>query len=166
MLERTLERTAKHAEKEIKKAMEETSTEEIGKRHNVFYCLQTRSHARWGQQSNLLSCVLANDCKIIDFRTFHPYHHVGDIHVLNELYLKDETLMLPVGVKAEGEDKENLRKRLKFLKDAVREAIHESNPEIKISRWEPGHVRSVRVFVTIECVTISRQAIDTVTHCV
>jgi hypothetical protein len=56
--------------------------------------------------------------------------------------------MLPVGVKAEGEDKENLRKRLKFLKDAVREAIHESNPEIKISRWEPGHVRSVRVFVT------------------
>ena len=57
MLERTLERTAKHAENEIRKAMEETSSEEIGKRHNVFYCLQTRSHARWGQQSNLLSCV-------------------------------------------------------------------------------------------------------------
>jgi Kef-type K+ transport system membrane component KefB len=66
MLERTLERTAKHAEKAIKKAMEETSTEEIGKRHNVFYCLQTRSHARWGQQSNLLSCV----CIFIFIMTF------------------------------------------------------------------------------------------------
>jgi hypothetical protein len=33
-----------------------------------------------------------------------------------------------------------LKKRLKFLRDAVRDAIHESSPEIKISRWEPGHV--------------------------
>ena len=48
--------------------------------------------------------------------------------------------MLPVGIKATGEDKENLQKRLRFLKDAVRDAIHESSPEIKISRWEPGHV--------------------------
>lgn len=140
LLERNLERIAKHAEKAIENAMEETSSGEIGKRHNVFYCLQTRSHARWGQQSNLLTSVIESKCEIIDFRTFHPYHHVGDVHVLNELYLKDMTLELPVGVAPEGEDKTKLENRLEELRSIIRDAIHESDPEIKISRWEPGHV--------------------------
>ena len=34
------------------------------------------------------------DCKIVDFRSFHPFHHVGTQHIVNELYLKDMRLQL------------------------------------------------------------------------
>jgi len=139
LLRQTLQRTAKHAEKDIEQAIDDTSESEVGKRHNVFYCLQTRSHARWGQQSNILSCVHKCNCKIIDFRTFHPYHHVGAVHVINELYLKDLELVLPVGVTPVGDDKSNLERRIHNLRAAVKEAMHDTDPEIKISRWEPGH---------------------------
>ena len=33
-------------------------------------------------------------CKIVDFRSFHPFHNVGTQHIVNELYLKDQRLQL------------------------------------------------------------------------
>ena len=30
----------------------------------------------------------------MDFRSFHPFHHVGTQHIVNELYLKDMRLQL------------------------------------------------------------------------
>eukprot|EP00947_MAST-08B_sp_MAST-8B-sp1_P002591 g2591.t1 len=64
----------------------------------AYYCIQTKSHARWGQQQALLSCVAHLDLKIIDMRAFHPRHHLGERHVVNELYLRDQKLKLPIGV--------------------------------------------------------------------
>ena len=33
-------------------------------------------------------------CKIVDFRSFHPFSDVGTQHIINELYLKDMYLQL------------------------------------------------------------------------
>ena len=33
-------------------------------------------------------------CKIVDFRSFHPFSDVGTQHIINELYLKDMHLQL------------------------------------------------------------------------
>ncbi|CAK9074827.1 Putative Na(+)/H(+) antiporter GerT [Durusdinium trenchii] len=62
----------------------------------VYFCVQTRSRAQWGQQGALLNGLLEVGCKVVDFRSFHPFHDVGTQHIINELYLKDMELELGI----------------------------------------------------------------------
>lgn len=137
-LRRTLTWVATDAEQEIARARKDTGAAEIGKVHNVYYCLQTRSRACWGQQEQLLSSIFDSGCKIIDFRTFHPIHHVGAQHVVNELYLKDTQLLLELHEELGAEDQAKLDARIEGLIDSVETGLSGSDPEIKVSRWLPG----------------------------
>jgi len=137
-LRRTLRWIETDAQQEIELAKHDTGADEIGKVHNVYYCLQTRSRAYWGQQEALLSAIYDSDCKIIDFRTFHPLHHVGSAHVVNELYLKDTRLKLEVREQLPSRDQAQLDKRIEGIIRIVEKALSGSAPAIKISRWLPG----------------------------
>merc|ERR1712048_1379675 len=120
LLNRTLMRMKSHAEKEIDEAKHDTADAEIGKVHNVYYCLQTRSHARWGQQEALLSGIQAVGCKIIDFREFHPIDHVGTQHVVDELYLKDLKLKLVLKPELDAKDMEQVNTRKEAIISEVK----------------------------------------------
>eukprot|EP00930_Biecheleria_cincta_P070208 TRINITY_DN57857_c0_g1_i1.p1 TRINITY_DN57857_c0_g1~~TRINITY_DN57857_c0_g1_i1.p1 ORF type:complete len:681 (+),score=103.35 TRINITY_DN57857_c0_g1_i1:156-2045(+) len=133
-----LARTAKRAARQIAQAKSDTDVTETGKIHNVYYCLQTRSRATWGEQGNLLSEINEVGCKIIDFRSFHPVHDIGAQHVVNELYLKDTILALALQERLSDLDQAQLDERIREIMDRVSDALHDDEPEIKMSRWLPG----------------------------
>jgi len=137
-LRQTLSRIAAGAQDEIDQAKKETGADQVGEMHNVYYCLQTRSKAVWGQQEALLSAIFDSGCKIIDFRTFHPIHSVGAAHVVNELYLKDTELRLELHEQLGPLEQGQLDARLDGIADSVEKSLIGGSCELKISRWLPG----------------------------
>ena len=85
----TLGRIAEEAEAAITEAIVETAEGladgPTGGVHPAYYCLQTRSHAHYAIHGALLERVIAANCKIIDFRSFHPNDHLGAAHVVHEM---------------------------------------------------------------------------------
>lgn len=131
-----LSRSEIEAKRCIQEAKNETACSEMGVVHSVYYCVQTRSHAQWGQQGALLNTLVEAGCKIVDFRSFHPFSDVGTQHIVNELYLKDMYLQLALAEQLEPGDQERLNCRTKEILHAVLSALHSA--EVKISRWQPG----------------------------
>ncbi|CAJ1377871.1 unnamed protein product [Effrenium voratum] len=131
-----LSRSEQEAKKNIEEAKNDTASCEAGMVHSVYYCLQTRSHAQWGQQAALLSALAEAGCKIVDFRSFHPFSDVGAQHIVNELYLKDLRLELVLEEQLLPEDQERLNHRTKQILHFVLAALREA--EVKILRWQPG----------------------------
>lgn len=131
-----LTRSAREANACIELAKHETDVCEEGKVHNVYYCLQTRSCAQWGQQGALLSVLGEVDCKIMDFRSFHPFHHVGTQHIVNELYMKDMRLQLALADQLDPTDQHKLDGRTAEILSEILRALHDA--EVKIFRWQPG----------------------------
>lgn len=131
-----LSRSEKEAKRCIQEAKKDTAWDETGVAHPVYYCIQTRSHALWGQQGALLNMLVEVGCKIVDFRSFHPFSDVGTQHVINELYLKDTQLQLVLAEQLEPADQERLNLRTKEILRAVLAALRSA--EVKIFRWQPG----------------------------
>eukprot|EP00435_Cladocopium_sp_Y103_P067338 s475_g29.t2 len=115
----------------IEAKRKDTAWGETGVVHPVYYCVQTRSHALWGQQGALLNMLVEVGCKIVDFRSFHPFSDVGTQHVINELYLKDTQLQLVLAEQLEPADQERLNLRTKEILRAVLAALRSA--EVKIS---------------------------------
>eukprot|EP00929_Paragymnodinium_shiwhaense_P100382 TRINITY_DN6264_c0_g2_i1.p1 TRINITY_DN6264_c0_g2~~TRINITY_DN6264_c0_g2_i1.p1 ORF type:complete len:663 (+),score=117.38 TRINITY_DN6264_c0_g2_i1:75-2063(+) len=141
MLQRTLVLSRRSANKDIDEAKQSTASSEIGELHSVYYCVQTRSHAYWGQQANLIYAVQTVGCKIIDFREFHPVCDLGSQHVVDEMYLKDLKMKLPLREQLTDSCRYALQERIKDIVDRVAESLQEEDPEIKVSRWCPGMLR-------------------------
>ncbi|CAE7174733.1 gerT [Symbiodinium pilosum] len=131
-----LTRSAREANACIELAKHETDACEAGMVHCVYYCLQTRSCAQWGQQGALLSTLAEAGCKIVDFRSFHPFHHVGTQHIVNELYVKDLRLQLVLADQLEPADQQKLDCRIGEILRGILTALHVA--EVKIFRWQPG----------------------------
>eukprot|EP00913_Durusdinium_trenchii_P024752 g23233.t1 len=93
-------------------ARSDTAKIETGVLHSVYFCVQTRSRAQWGQQGALLNGLLEVGCKVVDFRSFHPFHDVGTQHIINELYLKDMELELVLADQLAPEDQLRLDHRI------------------------------------------------------
>ena len=130
---------ADNAAELIETAKHDTEDAELGYMHPVYYCLQTRSKAGWGQQELLLNSLAKVGCKIIDFRTFHPHDHVGLAHVVNELYIKDLRLSLVLHEELDADDVEKLKGRITEIIGPVKEALgNDEKTEVKMSRWLPG----------------------------
>ena len=82
----TLREAERRAEEVITDAIVETTDGLLdGQLHPAFYCVQTRSHAHFDQQTLLLRALTAAQCRIIDFRSFHPNDHLGAAHAVNEV---------------------------------------------------------------------------------
>eukprot|EP00929_Paragymnodinium_shiwhaense_P100377 TRINITY_DN6264_c0_g1_i1.p1 TRINITY_DN6264_c0_g1~~TRINITY_DN6264_c0_g1_i1.p1 ORF type:complete len:691 (+),score=113.56 TRINITY_DN6264_c0_g1_i1:102-2075(+) len=141
MLHRTLVLSRLSANADIDEAKQCTASSEIGELHSVYYCVQTRSHAYWGQQSNLIYAIQSVGCKIIDFREFHPVCDLGSQHVVDEIYLKDLKMKLPLRERLTEHDRACLQDRIKEIVNRVAESLQEDDPEIKVSRWCPGMLR-------------------------
>lgn len=138
VLRSTLARMAKRADLAIREATEDTADAEAGTLHSVYYCVQARSHARWGQQEALLTAIAAVGTTIIDFREFHPITDLGTQHVIDEIYLKDLHLKLKIQEALPIKDSRMLEERIRDIMEAIADALGEDDPEIKISRWLPG----------------------------
>ena len=66
-----------------------------GAKHATYFCLQTKSRARWGQELKLAEAVARLGCEVIDHRQWHPNDHFGLAHCVQELYVRDGTLWRP-----------------------------------------------------------------------
>ncbi len=66
-----------------------------GSKHATYFCLQTKSRARWGQELKLAEAVARLGCEVIDHRQWHPNDHFGLAHCVQELYVRDGTLSRP-----------------------------------------------------------------------
>ena len=103
----------------------------------------------------MLTQILKAKCKIIDFRSFHPNDHLGAAHVVNEMYLKDDLLKLPVVAELPTEYNAALRERIRVLVDTVKEALHDGDatevgpPTPQLRRWGGGGVFDGRDLVVV-----------------
>jgi len=70
---------------------------------------------------------------------------VGAQHVINELYIKDKQLKMKLSLDesvdnaVERHSTEKLETRKNEIYNLVFNALHDTQPTIKISRWLPGH---------------------------
>ncbi|GMH55307.1 hypothetical protein TrRE_jg729, partial [Triparma retinervis] len=142
-----LERQEK--EKEIEEAKMEThlddgerlsfdgSVHKPNEMHHIYFQLQTKSHGQFGFQDKMLRAVFQLEMSIIDFRSFHP-HGNFNVHVVNEMYLKDNTKMIYDTPDKEERDSKVLAQRMEDLYKAAKAACGEESASIKVYRWLPG----------------------------
>ncbi len=105
--------------------------------HHLYFQLQTKSHGRFGHQDKLLKAIFNIGMSIIDFRSFHPH---GDftVHVVNEMYLKDNKQLVYDTPNKTMEDEAVIKARMQELYDAAKTACDEETAKIKVFRWLPG----------------------------
>jgi len=91
----------------------------------------------FGHQDKLLKAVTGLQLSVIDYRSFHP-HGDFNVHVVNEVYLKDNaTLVFNHSSKLE-EDTAVCTKRMAELYKAAVAALKEETANVKVFRWLPG----------------------------
>ncbi|KAJ1456061.1 Sodium/hydrogen exchanger family-domain-containing protein [Pelagophyceae sp. CCMP2097] len=127
------------ARKRIDEAVLDTA-DVSGKLHAAYYCIQTKSHAHWAQQHDLLRAVRMGECEVIDFRTWHPNDHFGVAHCVCEIYVKDLRLQLPVVADLPEACDHALQKRISGILSQLETALHDTtgSAEVRIQRWLPG----------------------------
>ena len=139
-LRSSLERYERRAKFQIAEAIADTA-DVSGAAHATYFCLQTKSHARWDQSDHLQTSIARLGCEIIDYRQWHPNDHFGLAHCVNEVYIRDDALRLPTAMEMTTDQVLALQRRIENILDAVREALHEDErrgAEIRIQRWLPG----------------------------
>lgn len=85
----------------------------------------------------MLKAVFDLKMSIIDFRSFHP-HGNFNVHVVNEMYLKDNDMLIYDTPDKEDRDNQVLAKRMEELYKAAQQACGEESANIKVFRWLPG----------------------------
>jgi len=104
----------------------------------VYYCVDIKTGAAWGQQKSILDALYRLKLEIVDFRSWHAAT-VDDKHptaVFFETYLRDTKLTLPPMqfVDLEAFEKEKISLRVRDIHETLNVAVHCEHPSISISR--------------------------------
>ena len=152
-LRRQLEAYEARAKYQIAEAIADTA-DTSGREHATYFCLQTKSHAHWDMSGSLQRMMRRLGCEMIDSRQWHPNDHFGLAHCVNEMYVRDDHVLLPSVLDMTAEQTVKLRARIDAILDATRAALHEDEhdgAEIRVQRWLPGsHLEDGRLVANLD----------------
>ena len=74
-----------------------------------------------------------------DGEAWHPNDHFGLAHCVQELYVRDGTLLLPTAVDLPREEEAELERRTAVIVATIRHALGDDDQnEVQLRRWLPG----------------------------
>eukprot|EP01083_Nonionella_stella_P214889 773901_1 len=107
--------------------------------HPVYYCIHTKTYAKWGHQHRLLKSLYSLKLELIDFRSFNETQdNYAHLFVQDVFYVKDTRLQLKPTKQLNVLNKQKLSKRVKLIRGSIKSALQNNNAKVAIMRWLPG----------------------------